>query len=142
MSQTPDNLYNYPEGLRYEPMPWIPGDFREVNDQSNKADNGKVKPRLLLDDMALAIKHVAAVLTYGAEKYEERGWKKVDKERYEDAQYRHHLELAIGESHDEESGLHHLAHIACNSMFLLQMELERLGSPQPKWNKPSQDHKK
>lgn len=109
--------------------------------QLNKADSGKIKPRLLLEDMANAIEHVSAVLCYGAEKYEERGWKNVDPNRYVDAMYRHRLNIAKGELKDEESGLLHLAHIACNTMFLLQLELERLNLPNPEWNKPPQNHK-
>lgn len=108
-----------------------------MNDQLNKADGGKIRPSLLIDDMPVAIKNVAAVLTYGAEKYEERGWMKVDPERYRDALLRHYLAYCGGEDFDEESGLHHLAHLACNALFLLQME----GVGNPKWNKPPQNHK-
>jgi hypothetical protein len=112
-----------------------------MKDQTNKADGGKIRPSLLIEDMAGAIDHVSAVLTYGAEKYEDRGWKKVDPSRYADAMYRHRLAFLQGEKFDEESGLHHLAHYACNAMFLLEMELEKLKQPKPVWNKPPQNHK-
>lgn len=115
--------------------------YRLEQNQTNKADSGKIKPRLLIEDMAEAIEHVSAVLTYGAEKYEERGWKTVHPDRYIDAMYRHRLAFTQGEDYDKESGLHHLAHFACNAMFLLQMELVAKGKPEPKWNSPPQDHK-
>lgn len=116
-----------------------------MNDQRNKADGGKILPRLLIGDMPDAVSHVSAVLSYGAEKYEERGWREVDPARYEDALLRHYLEYRGGQLVDKESGIHHLAHLACNVMFMLQLSLEDLASdgyPQPlKWNHPPQHHK-
>lgn len=110
-------------------------------DQKNKADGGKIRLSLLLKDMWSSVSHVAAVLTYGAEKYEDSGWQKVDPKRYWDAFHRHHVAYSSGEKYDEESGLHHLAHLACNAMFLLWFELRDLGDPKPSWNKPPQSHK-
>lgn len=110
-------------------------------DQTNKADKGKVRMDLLLSGMPDALEHVAAVLTYGAEKYEEHGWRKVDPKRYRDAKGRHILAQAKGEDYDDESGLLHAAHEVCNAMFNLQMKIEELGGVKPKWNKPPTDHK-
>lgn len=117
-----------------------------LSDQSNKADGGKIKPRLLIGDMAGAIEHVSAVLTYGVEKYEECGWREVDPKRYEDALLRHYLAWNSGNVYDEESGLLHLAHLACNAMFLLQLDIDRVLDwdgvvLKPEWNKPPQSHK-
>lgn len=116
-----------------------------MKNQVNKADGGKIKPRLLIGDMASAIKCISAVLSYGAEKYEERGWASVNPSRYEDALLRHYLANKSGEPVDKESGLPHLAHLACNALFLLEMELRDKGlkgihSP-VQWNSPPQDHK-
>jgi len=46
--------------------------------QENKADTGKHDPTLLMHDLGKALKAVTAVLNYGAEKYEPRGWKTVE----------------------------------------------------------------
>ena len=52
-------------------------------------------------------------------------WKRVEKERYKDATYRHFLAYLEDEnSVDEESGLKHLWHLACNIAFLCEMERE------------------
>jgi hypothetical protein len=90
------------------------------DDQEFKADGGKYRPSLLLEGMPDALTQVAWVLTYGAQKYEAHSWKGVEMGRYRDAQGRHLLERLSGETHDEESGLLHLAHEACNTLFLLQ----------------------
>jgi hypothetical protein len=61
---------------------------------------------------------VGEVLTHGAKKYEPNGWQRVEPERYISALLRHSLQVAAGETVDEETGLSHLAHIGCNAMFL------------------------
>lgn len=58
-------------------------------------------------------------MTYGAEKYEPNNWQKVDKHRYYAAMMRHMVAELKGEDCDQESGLLHLAHMACNALFLL-----------------------
>ena len=96
----------------------------EVNDnQKVKADYGKAKlslvPRRMLWD-------VAAIREYGNCKYPDGGpdnWKHVDVTRYRDAAFRHFL-LYLDDPHgvDEESGLPHLWHLACNVAFLCDLE--------------------
>lgn len=113
-----------------------------LNDQLYKADGGKLRLSLLLDGMPKAIKAVAAVLTYGAQKYEAHSWKGVDMSRYEDAKERHNIDRRNGELFDAESGLLHLAHEACNSLFLLQDYLDK--HPEidvTKFNLPPTSHK-
>lgn len=116
-----------------------------MSTQENKADRGKIKPSLLIKDMSQAIEAVSAALTYGAEKYEERGWEGVEASRYEDALLRHYLAHSSGEKYDMESGLLHLAHLACNALFLLQFDLSDLGDPplrpHTSWNPPPLGHK-
>jgi len=93
--------------------------------QENKADNGKHDPTLLMHDLGKALKAVIAVLNYGAEKYEPRGWKTVEPRRYQSALLRHYNDHYImGELTDNESGLLHLAHKATNALFLLQLHIE------------------
>lgn len=61
---------------------------------------------------------------YGTEKYHDpENWRKVEPERYRDAAFRHFLSY-LDDPHgvDEESGLPHLWHLACNIAFLCEME--------------------
>jgi hypothetical protein len=90
-------------------------------DQTAKADNGKPKltlvPRRILYD-------VARIREYGNQKYHDPdNWKQVEPERYRDAMMRHMCAyLDDPKSVDEESGLPHLWHLACNICFLCELE--------------------
>lgn len=94
-----------------------------VLDQSVKADAGKPKLSLVPPQI---IRDIAVIREYGNNKYPEGGkdnWKSVEPERYRDALFRHlllYLEDPYGV--DEESGLKHLAHVACNVAFLCELE--------------------
>ena len=88
--------------------------------QEAKADKGKLRPTLVPSSLVCA---VAAVRGYGTEKYgDPDNWKRVEPQRYRDALYRHLLAYLSGEQNDQESGLPHLWHIACNAAFLIEME--------------------
>ena len=66
---------------------------------------------------------VTAIREYGISKYHAPdNWKRVEPQRYRDAAYRHWLAYLSGEKVDEESGLPHLWHLACNIAFLIEME--------------------
>ena len=92
----------------------------EDNDQSAKADKGKLELSLVNPEL---VKAVAEVRMYGTEKYgDSENWRKVKPKRYVDALYRHLLAYIEGNEVDEESGLSHLAHMACNISFLLDKE--------------------
>jgi len=82
-----------------------------------KYDQGKLRYDLIEPAF---LKDLAAVLTMGAEKYEEDGWKHVPRleSRYQAALMRHFEKIRSGQEVDEESGLPHIAHVACNAMFL------------------------
>lgn len=90
-------------------------------DQKAKADAGKLRltlvPRQILWE-------IARVRMYGNEKYgDPENWRQVEPERYRDAAFRHFLAyLDDPEGVDEESGLPHLSHLACNIAFLCEME--------------------
>ena len=88
-----------------------------------KNDTGKARYDLVSPEFEEA---VAKVLTFGAEKYEPNNWQKVEdgKDRYYSALRRHLAAYRTGEKVDEESGLSHLAHAACNIMFLMHFEKE------------------
>lgn len=84
-----------------------------------KHDEGK--PRLSLVPPSL-IEAVGRVRTYGTDKYgSPDNWKTVRPWRYKDALMRHLCEyLRDPNGVDEESGLPHLEHLACNVAFLLE----------------------
>ena len=71
-----------------------------------------------------ALDDVVKVLTYGAKKYDRDNWKYVDDYRYKAAAMRHFSAYMQGEHLDPESNIHHLAHMACSVLFLLQKELD------------------
>lgn len=93
------------------------------DNQTIKADNGKPKLTLVPTEV---IKNIAAVREYGNNKYPEGGknnWKQVKPERYRDALFRHMLAyIENPKGCDEESGLPHLWHLACNVAFLCELE--------------------
>lgn len=67
---------------------------------------------------------IAEILTFGAEKYGRENWRKCktkDLHLYIDAFERHVNAWRKGEQVDQESGKHHLAHAACNLMFLFEL---------------------
>lgn len=95
-----------------------------------KFDLGKVRFDLIPPFVENAL---AAVLTYGANKYKEHNWMKVDnfEERYYAALRRHLDKWHSGEDYDlydkeaEQEGSYflHLAQVFCNSAFLLWYQL-------------------
>jgi hypothetical protein len=96
-----------------------------MDDQEQKADAGKSNPLLLDVDLVDALATVNRVLDYGVAKYGTRGgWKGVDMERYDAAARRHRRYRDVGWDIDAESGLLHLAHEACNVLFMLQTFIE------------------
>lgn len=89
--------------------------------QEAKADNGKPKLTLVPDQI---IYDIAEVREYGNQKYgDPNNWKTVEIERYRDAAFRHFLAyLREPDGKDEESGIEHLKHLACNIAFLCALE--------------------
>lgn len=92
-------------------------------DQSAKKDNEKPKLHLVPTEI---INCIARVREFGNKKYKDpNNWKTVEKERYIDAMFRHLIKYVNdNNSVDEESGLPHLWHLACNVAFLCEMEKE------------------
>lgn len=95
--------------------------IKQMNKQEAKSDAGKPQltlvPRQMLFD-------AAKVREYGLKKYGDAdNWKQVDVQRFRDAAFRHFCAyLDDPQGNDEESGLPHLAHLACNIAFLCEME--------------------
>ena len=92
-----------------------------MNKQEAKADAGEL--RLTLVPRGI-IRAVAAIREYGCEKYHDpENWRQVEPQRYRDAAFRHFMAyLDDPQGVDEESGLPHLWHLACNIAFLIEME--------------------
>ena len=94
---------------------------QKTPDQTAKADAGKPQltlvPRQILYD-------IARIREYGNNKYgDPDNWKIVEPQRYRDAAFRHLCAyLDDPDGVDEESGLKHLWHLACNVAFLCEMQ--------------------
>ena len=86
-----------------------------------KDDKGKLMFNLL---PWKALTGVVKVLTFGAKKYSPNGWRTVPnaEERYLAALLRHIAARQRGEVIDPESGCRHIDHIACNGLFLSELE--------------------
>lgn len=119
-------------------VPGVPGEIfyldRFVEEVSNvvdlggmKYDGGKPRMALLFDGCPNALEAVGQVLTFGAQKYAAHSWQTVPEgeERYKSALLRHLLAVGKGEKIDPESNLHHLAHAACNALFILELEMRK-----------------
>lgn len=86
--------------------------------QAIKADSEKVRLELL---PVRPLLDVGKVLTFGAKKYEARNWEKgFAWSRPYAAALRHLFAWWSGETYDKETGLNHLAHAACELLFLLE----------------------
>ena len=83
------------------------------------------KPRMHLLPPKATIE-VAKVLTFGAQKYDEQNWRKLEnlQNRYTSGALRHIFAHMDGEKLDPESGISHLAHALCCLLFKLEIELE------------------
>ena len=103
---------------------FLRGEFNkasEAYDQTAKTDEGKIRPTLVPRQI---IRDIAEVRGFGNMKYgNPDNWKTVEIERYRDALCRHLLAyLDDPDSKDEESGLYHYQHLACNCAFICEME--------------------
>lgn len=90
-----------------------------VMDQTAKHDADKIRPTMVHSSLVRA---VASVREFGMKKYHDpENWSRVEPQRYKDALYRHFLAYLDDEnSVDDESGLNHLWHMACNLDFLIE----------------------
>jgi len=92
-----------------------------------RANIGKMRYSLL---PFIAIREIVKVLEFGATKYKEGNWLKKPGFKYSNFinSYTRHFELWLfGEDNDKESGIHHAAHMAINSIFLLTYVLTGIG---------------
>lgn len=87
-----------------------------------KHDGGKARLDLV---PPVLIEAVGAVMTHGVEKYGEGSYRQVEPKRYRAALMRHICKwLRNPYGKDEDSGLPHLWHFACNVAFLLELDEE------------------
>ena len=89
--------------------------------EAAKHDTGKPHPSYVPPEI---IEAVMQVREYGNAKYHDpQNWRLVSPERYHEAMLRHVLAAWKDPySIDEESGLLHIAHIACNIAFMLALK--------------------
>ena len=79
------------------------------------------------------IEKIVEILTFGANKYTANSWQQVENgvERYYAALLRHIVDWRKGENIDPESQKTHLAHAACNILFLMYLTEEDSAFDQP-----------
>jgi hypothetical protein len=95
-------------------------------ERAMKACEGKVQLHLL---PPAALHDIARVREFGARKYADFDWTKSrDWTDYYNAVQRHTHAWLTGEDCDPESGLSHLAHAACNLIFLLEFARSGAGN--------------
>ena len=89
--------------------------------QEKKADAGKDRWELLPINQ---IQKVVKVLTDGAKRYGDNGWRSVDnpQERFYAAMMRHLYAWRTGDKIDKESGFNHMIHVICNAIFLAEFD--------------------
>ena len=111
---------HYKNDLQYDTYQFI-----EVSDIMHPYKDTAGKPKLSLVPPQI-IFDIAEVREYGNKKYPEGGkdnWKKVSIDDYKDALLRHTMKyLQDPKGKDEESGIEHYKHIACNIAFICEME--------------------
>ena len=91
-----------------------------MNNTEAKHDTGKLQiqyvPPAIIESIARVRMHGNA--TYG----DPENWRTVEWERYFDAMLRHTIAMMRDPmSYDDDSGLLHLEHVACNAAFILEM---------------------
>lgn len=93
----------------------------EKKSAGSKHDEGKIRYDLLEPQFEQA---VANILTIGAEEYGANNWQKLEnaEDRYYAALRRHIAAWRMGEKIDPASNQPHLAHAACNLMFLMHFD--------------------
>lgn len=101
--------------------------------QEKKADAGKDRWELLPINQ---IRKVVKVLTDGAKRYGDNGWRSVDnpQERFYAAMMRHLYSWRTGDKIDKESGFNHMIHVICNAIFLAEFDdIEKLKDNMTNW---------
>lgn len=95
---------------------WEKDKIEQANQQQAMRFN-RDKPKWSLVDFESLVPMIR-VLEFGSKKYTPNNWKKgmPEKELLEST-IRHVTAMLDGEENDSDSGLSHMAHVQCNSMF-------------------------
>lgn len=92
----------------------------ETLERGVKNDSGKPRTDLL---SSKAMLEIAKVMSHGATKYKANNWRGgIAWSRVIGAAFRHLMAFNDGVDKDPETGLSHIAHLACCAMFLLEYE--------------------
>ena len=94
--------------------------------EGTKLDTGKLRYDLLPPEL---LEETARVLTFGANKYDDRNWELgINYSRVFGALMRHAWAWwnPLVSDYDPETGYHHLAHAVCCIAFLLSYELRNM----------------
>lgn len=89
-------------------------EFVKQKEKAVRYNQDKLRVDLIPTELT---EQVAKVFTFGANKYSANNWKGFSQEQQDEiigSLLRHILEYQKGNKFDDESGLHHLAHAACN----------------------------
>lgn len=98
---------------------------KEQPPQGERFNADKMRPSLI---SPFALWMLGKVLQFGAKKYAPHNWTKgLSWEETCDSLQRHYLKFLMGEELDEESQLPHVAHLFCNTMFLVHMHVTGTG---------------
>jgi len=113
-----DGLANSIKILREASTEWKSKTSKPDGEVNGAIKYDENKPRWVLAPMR-EFEDIVRIMTFGAQKYEDNGWKGVDKDRYISALLRHVTAYMSGEDVDSESGMPHMAHAACNAVFIM-----------------------
>lgn len=95
-------------------------------EEGSRYNQGKLPVGLVPPE---AIKGMAEVLDFGAQKYAPRNWEKgMSWTQTYESLMRHLLAWFQGEDRDPESGLLHLHHVLCNAAFLTTFNARGIGT--------------
>lgn len=104
-----------------------PSNYDLTDDGTGKKyDTGKSMVGTLCRVFPRALLAVGECIEFGTHKYPDPGnWKKVDGAflRYQDSLMRHYLKFQAGQVRDSETNLLHLAHMAWNTLAILELYL-------------------
>lgn len=105
-----------------------------------KLDAGKAGYTRVLRAFPRALSSVNSVSIYGEVKYTLDGWQSVDngERRYSEAMMRHFVCVSQDDNVDNDSGLHHAAHVAWNALAVLELKLRRLENERNRKETPSE----
>jgi hypothetical protein len=112
-----------------------------IEGKAPKFDSGKIRLDLL---PVRPMKDVAEVLTIGADKYGANSWREGEMiawSRCYAAAQRHLMQFWSGEDLDQETGKSHLAHAACNLLFMIEHSyINKQGDDRPTTGAPFKDN--